>query len=84
MKDYSKLLFSTIQPLDYTRVDYIVDSLGTPYFLEFNVCCNLGEHSTISQSAKTVGISYEELIGNIVYSSLYRNNLIQETFGKNF
>lgn len=84
MQDYSKLLFSTIQPLDYTRVDYIVDSLGIPYFLEFNVCCNLGEHSTISQSAKTVGISYEELIGNIVYSSLYRNDLIQETFGKNF
>lgn len=44
-------MFSLTQPLDYTRFDYIVDNQGIPYFLEFNVCCNLGEHSTISQSA---------------------------------
>ncbi len=81
---YSQLLFDQIQPLDYTRFDYIVDDTGVPYFLEFNVCCNLGEHSTISQSAKSVGISYTELIENITYSSLYRNNLINESFGKDF
>lgn len=81
---YSRLLFDQIQPLDYTRFDYIVDDTGVPYFLEFNVCCNLGEHSTISQAAQSLGISYTELIENITYSSLYRNNLIDESFGKNF
>lgn len=81
---YSKKMFSLTQPLDYTRFDYIVDNQGIPYFLEFNVCCNLGEHSTISQSANALNISYTQLIENILYSSLYRNHLIQETFGKDF
>lgn len=84
IQSYSKTMFSLIQPLDYTRFDYIVDKNGTPYFLEFNVCCNLGEHSTISQSAKSLNITYKQLIENIIYSSLYRNNIIQDTFGKNF
>lgn len=84
MKDYSNKMFSIVQPLDYTRFDYIVSDDGIPYFLEFNVCCNLGEHSTISQAAKSIGINYEQLIQNIVFSSLHRNKLIDETFGKNF
>ena len=82
--NYSKKMFSVIQPLDYTRFDYIIDENETPYFLEFNVCCNLGEHSTISQAAMSLGISYEQLIQNILYSSLHRNKLINETFGKDF
>ena len=81
---FSRKMFSIIQPLDYTRFDYIVDNKLNPFFLEFNVCCNLGEHSTINQSSNSIGITYHQLIENITYSSLYRNNLIQETFGKDF
>ena len=84
IQNYSKKMFDQIQPIDYTRFDYIVDDMGIPYFLEFNVCCNLGEHSTINQSAGSLGISYKQLIENITYSSLFRHNLIQESFGKHF
>lgn len=80
---FSKLMFSIIQPLDYTRFDYIVDKNGTPFFLEFNVCCNLGEHSTMNQASNAIGITYSQLIQNITFSSLYRNNIIKESFGKN-
>ena len=81
----SKKMYSLVQPLDYTRFDYIVEECsGTPYFLEFNVCCNLGEHSTVSQAAKYLHIGYEELIDNITFSSLYRYGLIDNTFGKQF
>lgn len=81
----SRRMYPLLQPLDYTRFDYIVDSnLGTPYFLEFNVCCNLGEHSTVSQAAKHVGIGYTELLENISYSSLYRQGLLDDSFGKKF
>ena len=74
--NYSKKLFSHIQPLDYTRFDYIVDrEKGIPHLLEFNVCCNLGENSTISQAAKHIGINYEQLILNIINSSLWRAGL---------
>lgn len=77
IQSYSKKMFKLVQPLDYTRFDYIISQKdNVPYFIEFNVCCNLGEHSTISQAAKSLGYSYEETILNILASSLYRNGLI--------
>lgn len=85
LQSLSKKMYPLIQPLDYTRFDYIIEeNSGTPYFLEFNVCCNLGEHSTVSQSAKYLGIKYDDLIANIAFSSLYRSGLVDETFGKKF
>lgn len=79
----SQKMYSLIQPLDYTRFDYIVDeNTGIPYFLEFNVCCNLGEHSTVSQAAKYIGINYKDLIANITYSSMFRSGILNDSFGK--
>lgn len=80
----STSFFESIQPLDYTRIDYIIDSYGVPYFIEFNVCCNLGKHAAINIAAYSLGISYSELITNILYSSLYRQNLINGFDGKKF
>jgi len=80
---YSKTMLELIQPLDYTRFDYIVDNeKRIPYFLEFNVCCNLGHKSTINQAAKHIGINYKNLIESITYSSMYRNGIIKSDFGK--
>ena len=78
-------MFDLIQPLDYTRFDYMVEeSTGIPFFLEFNVCCNLGEHSTVSQSARNIGIQYDELIENIVFSSLHRTGVLKNIYQKQF
>ena len=75
----SKRLFNLIQPLDYTRFDYIISKTdGVPYFLEFNVCCNLGEHSTLSQAAKSLGYTYENTILNIIQSSMHRQRITNE------
>ncbi|MCL2031840.1 MAG: hypothetical protein FWG96_00995 [Methanomassiliicoccaceae archaeon] len=76
LSKYTKKIFGFIDPTDYIRVDYMVKSDGQPFFLEFNVCCNLGSHASIALSAAHVGISHENLVKNIVYSSLSRNNLI--------
>ena len=83
IQNASRKMLDLVQPIDYTRFDFIVEE-GTliPYFLEFNVCCNLGEHSTLSQAAKNIGIGYEELIENITYSSLFRQKVIDVTYGK--
>ena len=76
---YSKMLFDVIQPLDYTRFDYIIErETSIIKLLEFNVCCNLGMNSTVAMSANSVGISYEQLLLNIIYSSLNRSNLSSE------
>lgn len=81
----SERMYKLIQPLDYTRFDYIVDSETKKIkFLEFNVCCNLGEHSIISLAAKQLGINYDSLLSNIIYSSLYRQGIIKDMIGKQF
>ena len=69
-------IFQLIQPIDYTRMDFIVNESGIPYFIEFNVCCNLGKHAAINLSAQSLGISYENLISNIIFSSMKRQNII--------
>jgi D-alanine-D-alanine ligase len=78
MQEHSLSMYRLVQPLDYTRFDYMVTSEGDTYFLEFNVCCNLGKHSTISQSALFLGYDYETLVKNIFYSSLHRWGLVEE------
>lgn len=42
LKESCSSIFKLIQPIDYTRMDFIIDRSGVPYFIEFNVCCNLG------------------------------------------
>lgn len=71
-----------VQPLDYTRIDFIIDKNNIPHFIEFNICCNLGKHAAINLAANSKNITYEALINNITYSSLYRQNLIDTFFGK--
>ena len=76
-------LFKSIQPLDYTRIDFIIDEKsGIPYFIEFNVCCNLGKHAAINMSANSVGMSHNQLIENIILSSMYRQQLIEIPINK--
>lgn len=78
LNDVCKLIFKFIQPIDYTRMDFIIDKNGVPYFVEFNVCCNLGKHAAINFSAQSIGISYEQLICNIITSSMNRQKVIND------
>lgn len=80
---YSLEMFKMVQPLDYTRFDYIIEEqTGKPYFLEFNVCCNLGAHSTLSQAAAQLDIGYEALILNVLFSSMFRQKLTENILYK--
>ena len=84
VNNYAMNFWEYVQPLDYTRIDFIINKNNIPYFIEFNICCNLGKYSAINLAAKSKNISYEALIHNITYSSLYRQNLINTFFGKKF
>lgn len=75
IKKYSKRIYNESQPLDYARFDFRVNEKeGVPYLIEFNVCSNLGSHSTIVQSAKSLGISQKNLIERIIRYSLNRQH----------
>ena len=72
----SKTIAHYIQPIDYTRIDYIVRHNGELAFLEFNVCCNLGIQSSFAISAQSVGISHSQLVMSILNESFHRQGLI--------
>ncbi|MDR2719890.1 MAG: hypothetical protein LBC03_03695 [Nitrososphaerota archaeon] len=81
----TKTIFEAAQPLDYSRCDYIVEnSTGNIKFIEFNICCNLGTHAAIAMSALNIKMDYNTLLRNILYSSLIRQGLIQQTVIKDF
>lgn len=64
-------IYDFVFPIDYARFDFIIRN-NLPYFIEFNLGCNLGKKAAIALSASSVGISYEDLIRNIVENSIKR------------
>lgn len=60
--------FLEMQPCDYARIDFIVDSNSMiPYFLEVNALMNLGIHGGfINSFLNSYFNSYEEIIRHIV------------------
>ncbi len=80
---YCNEMLSLISPFDYVRFDFITDNVtGISYFLEMNICCSLGKHSSFAQSAESMGIDYDTLIRNIFYSSTYRQLDNNEAYTK--
>lgn len=49
----------------YSRIDFIIDKSGIPYFLEANALPGMTPQSLLPQEAKAADISYEELCDKI-------------------
>ena len=64
-------IYDFIAPIDYARFDFIVKG-GIPYFIEFNLGCNLGKKAAIALSASSLGIPYDKLIKDITKNSIKR------------
>ncbi len=48
------------------RIDLILDSTGTPYFLEANTSPGMTNHSLVPMAAKEAGITFEDLVLKIL------------------
>ncbi len=64
-----------VKPLDYARFDFIMTESGVPYFLEMNLCCNLGEHAAIALAGYSHGFSHRDLVVAILERSLKRQSV---------
>ena len=62
---------NAVRPWDYLRCDFRFGEDGHT-FLECNAGCSLGSAMAFAQSAATVGISLEALVGHIIATSLDR------------
>jgi len=50
----------------WARVDLIIDKDGQPYFLEMNTLPGMTDHSLVPMGAKQAGISFEQLVVQIL------------------
>ena len=50
------------------RADFIINSDGTPYFLEVNTVPGMTETSLVPKAAAYAGISFDELVENMLES----------------
>ena len=51
------------------RVDVMVDAAGNPHLLEVNTVPGMTDHSLVPMAARAVGISFDELVLQILESA---------------
>ena len=65
-QSYAKLAYQTLGLSGVARSDFIVDDAGTPWFLEINTLPGMTETSLSPMAAKTVGMSFEDLVERLL------------------
>ena len=66
LKESTELLFKELGCNIYARADYIMDKEGVPNFLEMNTLPGMTSTSLLPKSALADGISFNQLIKNII------------------
>lgn len=75
ISDLALKTYKAVECCDFGRVDFRVDNEGKPYVLEINPLPSLSTEDVFLLVAKTIGITYEQMIGKILESALKRHNL---------
>jgi D-alanine-D-alanine ligase len=75
LKDLAVRTYNAIECRDFGRVDIRVDEKGNPYVLEINPLPSLSTADVFNDVARTMGISYNEIVCRILQAALKRCNL---------
>ena len=75
IKKYALMTYKGVESRDFGRVDFRVDKNGNVYVLEINPLPSLSTEDVFMLISKTIGITYEQMIGKIIKSALLRNHL---------
>lgn len=70
LQDLALKAFKGVGASGWGRVDVICDDKGNPYLIELNTIPGLTDHSLVPMSAKAAGISFEELMLQILQTTL--------------
>ncbi|KAF0814828.1 D-alanine--D-alanine ligase [Andreprevotia sp. IGB-42] len=70
--DDVKKAFWVIGGTSWGRVDFLMDEAGKHYLLEVNTAPGMTSHSLFPMAARAVGLSYEDLVLQILDSTLER------------
>ncbi|NQY27143.1 MAG: D-alanine--D-alanine ligase [Piscirickettsiaceae bacterium] len=69
-KDLALQAFNGLRMTGWGRVDFMRDELGQFYLIEANSVPGMTDHSLVPMAAKQAGISFEELVWQILQSSM--------------
>lgn len=75
LMDYSVQIHNFFNLRDYSRMDYRVDPNGNIYFLEINAMPSLCRSCSFEQCGKVMGLSYYEVVGEIISAARKRYNI---------
>src|SRR3989338_2923902 len=75
ISDLALKTYKAVECCDFGRVDFRVDNEGRPYVLEINPLPSLSTEDVFLLVAKTIGATYEQMIGRILDSAIKRHNL---------
>ena len=70
LKIQAKKAFDTLGASGWGRVDFILDKLGKPWFLEVNTIPGMTDHSLIPQAAAQAGTNFDRLVWRILETSI--------------
>jgi D-alanine-D-alanine ligase len=72
VKEVALKVYKLMEIRDYARVDIRLDALNTPYALEVNPNPDISRDSGFARSARTAGLSFEDMIAKIVETAIER------------
>lgn len=75
LQEIALKVYTTVECRDFGRVDFRVDKDGKPYVLEINPLPSLSTEDVFPLLAKSIGLTYNEIIGKILNIALERNNI---------
>jgi D-alanine-D-alanine ligase len=64
--------FGAVGAEGWGRADFMMDKAGKPYLLEVNTVPGMTDHSLVPMAAKALGISFEQLVWQVLETSFTR------------
>ncbi len=75
IQKWSVEIFKTLEGSGVARCDYIIDKNDNAYFLEINTIPGMTELSLVPKAAAHIGISFEQLVEQILYTAALKVNV---------
>jgi D-alanine-D-alanine ligase len=68
--------FSAVGAEGWGRADFMMDKAGKPYLLEVNTIPGMTDHSLVPMAARALGISFEQLVWQVLETSFTRTVIL--------
>jgi len=75
LAELMKKAFDAVGAEGWGRVDFIIDEEGLPWLIEVNTVPGMTSHSLVPMAAQNAGISFEELVVDILDNVVTKANL---------